>query len=96
MLIVGRADLKRTEEEIIKAMKILYERMKIVVEPSGAVGLAAALSPQFCDGAGNSCKYGTVPVLHLDLAVILCCALQAGWYRPVWRERGCAQAVRIF
>lgn len=35
------------EGEIVAAMKLIYERMKLVVEPSGAVGLAAALSPQF-------------------------------------------------
>ncbi|MFX0208713.1 MAG: pyridoxal-phosphate dependent enzyme [Candidatus Hodarchaeota archaeon] len=33
-----------TEEEIINAMKFLWERMKIVVEPSGAVPLAGLLS----------------------------------------------------
>jgi threonine dehydratase len=32
-----------TEQEIINAMKLLYERMKIVVEPSSAVALAAIL-----------------------------------------------------
>ncbi|MBC7186564.1 MAG: pyridoxal-phosphate dependent enzyme [Calditrichaeota bacterium] len=32
------------EEEIVQAMHLLFERMKLVVEPSGAVGLAAALS----------------------------------------------------
>jgi threonine dehydratase len=32
-----------TEEAIIRAMKLLWERMKIVVEPSGAVPLAAIL-----------------------------------------------------
>jgi threonine dehydratase len=31
------------EEEIINAMRLLWERMKIVVEPSGAVSLAALL-----------------------------------------------------
>jgi threonine dehydratase len=33
-----------SESEIIKAMKFLWERMKIIVEPSGAVPLAALLS----------------------------------------------------
>jgi len=33
-----------TEIEIIEAMKFLWERMKIIVEPSGAVPLAAILS----------------------------------------------------
>ncbi len=31
------------EEEIVHAMRLLFERVKLVVEPSGAVGLAAAL-----------------------------------------------------
>jgi threo-3-hydroxy-L-aspartate ammonia-lyase len=33
-----------TDEEIVAAMIFLYERMKIVAEPSGAVGIAALLS----------------------------------------------------
>ena len=32
-----------TEENIVRAMRLLWERMKIVVEPSGAVPLAAVL-----------------------------------------------------
>eukprot|EP00873_Tetraselmis_striata_P041235 jgi/Tetstr1/461499/TSEL_006605.t1 len=36
-----------SEAEIVAAMRLCYERMKVVVEPSGAVGLAAALSPSF-------------------------------------------------
>ena len=32
-----------SEEEIIAAMKLMFERMKIVVEPSGAVSLAGAI-----------------------------------------------------
>jgi threonine dehydratase len=32
-----------SDREIIEAMKLVYERMKIVVEPSGVVTLAAAL-----------------------------------------------------
>jgi threonine dehydratase len=31
------------EEEIIKAMKLVWERMKIVIEPSSAVAFAALL-----------------------------------------------------
>ncbi len=38
-----------TEQEIIAAMRLLWERMKLVVEPSGAVPLAAILSGR-CDG----------------------------------------------
>ncbi len=33
-----------TEQEILRAMRFLWERMKIVVEPSGAVSLAGILS----------------------------------------------------
>ena len=32
-----------TDEEIIQAMKLVYERMKIVIEPSAAVPLASVL-----------------------------------------------------
>jgi threonine dehydratase len=32
-----------TEEEIVAAMRLIWERMKIIVEPSGAVPLAAVL-----------------------------------------------------
>ncbi|PNW82207.1 hypothetical protein CHLRE_06g278101v5 [Chlamydomonas reinhardtii] len=35
------------EQEIVGAMRLIMERMKLVVEPSGAVGLAAVLSPAF-------------------------------------------------
>jgi threonine dehydratase len=35
-----------TEQEIVDAMRFLWERMKIVVEPSGAVPLAGVLSGQ--------------------------------------------------
>merc|ERR1712072_1234939 len=31
------------EEEIVESMKLVYERMKVVVEPSGAVGVAATI-----------------------------------------------------
>jgi threonine dehydratase len=32
-----------TEEQVVEAMQLCYERMKVVVEPSGAAGVAAAL-----------------------------------------------------
>jgi threonine dehydratase len=35
-----------SEEEIVDAMKLLWERMKLVVEPSGAVSLAGLLKMQ--------------------------------------------------
>jgi threonine ammonia-lyase medium form len=33
-----------TDEEIVEAMRVLFERLKVVVEPSGAVGVAALLA----------------------------------------------------
>lgn len=35
-----------TDVEIVDAMRLLFERMKVVVEPSGAASLAAVLSKQ--------------------------------------------------
>ena len=35
-----------SEEEIVDAMQFIWERMKLVVEPSGAVSLAGVLSKQ--------------------------------------------------
>ncbi len=36
-----------SEQEIKDAMKIVFERMKVVIEPSTAVGVAAVLSENF-------------------------------------------------
>eukprot|EP00276_Gloeochaete_wittrockiana_P008438 CAMPEP_0184665812 /NCGR_PEP_ID=MMETSP0308-20130426/58721_1 /TAXON_ID=38269 /ORGANISM="Gloeochaete witrockiana, Strain SAG 46.84" /LENGTH=258 /DNA_ID=CAMNT_0027110025 /DNA_START=335 /DNA_END=1111 /DNA_ORIENTATION=- len=36
-----------SEEEIISAMRLVWERMKLVIEPSAAVGVAVALSKEF-------------------------------------------------
>ncbi|BBN08632.1 threonine dehydratase [Marchantia polymorpha subsp. ruderalis] len=38
-----------SESEIVDAMKLCYERLKVVVEPSAVVGLAAVLSKKFQD-----------------------------------------------
>jgi len=41
-----------TEEEIRAALRLIWERMKCVIEPSAAVGLAVALKEDFrqvCD-----------------------------------------------
>lgn len=35
------------DEAIIRAMRLIWERMNIIIEPSGAVGLAAILSDEF-------------------------------------------------
>jgi threonine dehydratase/serine racemase len=40
----ARAIITVSEDEIIQAMRLLWERLKVVVEPSGAVPLAAVLT----------------------------------------------------
>lgn len=50
-----------TEGEIIAAMRILWERMKLLIEPSAAVGVAAVLSERF----------KALPNLN-NVAVVLC------------------------
>ena len=47
-----------SDVDIVRAMKLIYERMKLVVEPSGAAGLAAALSPAFADLNAKSAGWG--------------------------------------
>ncbi|BFZ55343.1 hypothetical protein PYCC9005_002383 [Savitreella phatthalungensis] len=51
-----------TEEQIIRAMKLVWERMKQVIEPSGAVGLAVALYNE---------KFRALEGIS-DIGVILC------------------------
>ena len=36
-----------TEEEIVSGMRVVWERMKLLIEPSAAVGVAAVLSERF-------------------------------------------------
>ena len=47
-----------TDEEIVAAMRFLFERCKVVAEPSGASGLAALLA-------------GTIPAAGLRVGVVL-------------------------
>lgn len=47
-----------SEEEILQAMRFLWERMKLVVEPSGAVSLAAVLT-------------GRIPVENKRIGIII-------------------------
>ncbi|CAH1233865.1 SRR [Branchiostoma lanceolatum] len=44
-----------SEDEIKNAMRLMWERMQLVIEPSGAVGVAAVLSDSFKARAGG-CK----------------------------------------
>ena len=60
-----------TEDEIVAAMKIIYERLKLVVEPSGAVGLAAAMSTQFKEFNRKNPPWGKISK-HKKVGVVLC------------------------
>lgn len=48
-----------TDDQIKAAMRLVWERMKLVIEPSGAVGVAAVLSDEFRGLAGID-KVGVV------------------------------------
>lgn len=51
-----------TEEQIVRAMRLVWERMKQMIEPSGAVGLAVALFNE---------EFRALPGIS-DMGVILC------------------------
>jgi len=52
-----------TEEEIISAMRLVWERMKLLIEPSAAVGVAAVLCEKFKSLPAHEIK---------NVGVILC------------------------
>lgn len=61
------------DSEIIKAMKLCFEILKVVVEPSGAIGLAAVLSETFQKSpAWKDCNHIGIVVSggNVDLAVL--------------------------
>ena len=47
-----------TEDEIVAAMHFVYERVKLVIEPSAAVGVAVVLGEGLCDESAK--KVGVV------------------------------------
>ena len=58
-----------TDDQIRAAMRLVWERMKCVIEPSAAVGVAVALSDEFRD------RWGGGPSAAEDLrnvGVVLC------------------------
>jgi serine racemase len=74
-----------SDAEIVAAMQLLFERMKLVVEPSGAAGLAAVLSKDFAAelakaraaAAAGAVKAGSSQEVQqqpqrLDVGIILC------------------------
>mgnify|MGYP001090392806 FL=1 len=58
-----------SEEEIVAAMKLVFERLKTVIEPSAGVGVAVALSPAFQDMA-QQWQHNTSSPPHVG--IILC------------------------
>lgn len=50
------------DKEIVDAMKLCYEILKVAIEPSGAIGLAAVLSDSFKQNSAfkDSCNIGIV------------------------------------
>lgn len=66
-------------------MRLIFERMKLVVEPSGAAGLAAVLSPAFAERHGGCAR----------VAVILCGGnldFDSVGFFDAWQERAVANA----
>ncbi|CAI8009085.1 Serine racemase [Geodia barretti] len=53
-----------SEHEIISTNKLVWERLKLVIEPSAAVAVAAVLSPQFGEVVGS--------LGQLKVGVVLC------------------------
>ena len=54
-----------SEEEILKATKLVWERLKVCIEPSAGVGVAVAMGAEF-----NS-KYTTESGIQ-NVGIILC------------------------
>lgn len=52
-----------SEQEIIDAMRLVYEEAKLVIEPSAAVGVAALLGPRMRAAAAEDRKRGPTVVL---------------------------------
>jgi serine racemase len=53
------------EDEILKATKIVWERLKVCIEPSAGVGVAVAMGPDF------NRKYSPASGVH-NVAIVLC------------------------
>lgn len=61
------------DQEIIEAMRLCYEILKVAVEPSGAIGLAAVLSDGFQKNPlWNDCKHVAIILSggNVDLNVL--------------------------
>lgn len=65
-----------TEEEIISAMRLVWERMKLLIEPSAAVGVAAVLTK----------KFKALPVQGLQNVGIILCGGNADLDNLPWKN----------
>src|SRR5215467_6794129 len=50
-----------SEEEIIAAMRLVWERMKVITEPSSAIALAPLLKPDVQKAVAGAARFGTKP-----------------------------------
>jgi threonine dehydratase len=57
-----------TEEEIIAAMKLIWERMKVITEPSSAIALAPLLKPETIDAISAGLALGRKPGIGIILS----------------------------
>lgn len=49
-----------TEKEILQATKLIWERLKVTIEPSAGVGVAVALSHAFAQKYGDAQNVGVI------------------------------------
>jgi len=54
-----------SEEEILKCTKLVWERLKVSIEPSAGVGVAVAMGDEF------NAKYSTASGIN-NVGIILC------------------------
>jgi len=57
-----------TEEEIITAMKLIWERMKVITEPSSAIALAPLMKPETIDAISAGLAGGRKPRIGIILS----------------------------
>ena len=57
-----------TEEEIITAMKLIWERMKVITEPSSAIALAPLMKPETIDAISAGLAHGRKPRIGIILS----------------------------
>ena len=57
-----------SEEEIIAAMRLVWERMKVITEPSSAIALAPLLKPDVQKAVAAAARLGTKPRIGIILS----------------------------